>query len=176
MGHIWSVWTQTPSGAHNHERREAYCICGVWHLAQFEMPQLMVLVLLQPLGLNEITQPRCQVHSFSTINGVKQKQKAVQNVLTWGRCSMMKTCLTGPGHPSGPLHGAFPYALVGIVITTIASTHALVGSNNYICFKYLKLKSMEKIYRMRSWLWKEFLTKKIRLPPCFGSSSYVLNS
>ena len=54
---------------------------GVWHLAQFEMPQLTALVLLQSLGLNEITQPRCQVHFFSSINGVKQKQKAEQSVL-----------------------------------------------------------------------------------------------
>ena len=48
---------------------------GVWHLAQSEMPQLTVLVLLQSLGLNEIVQPRCQVHFFSSINGVKQQQK-----------------------------------------------------------------------------------------------------
>lgn len=51
-------------------------------LAQCEMPQFMALVLLQPLGLDEITQPRCQVHFINAINGVTWKQKAVQSGLT----------------------------------------------------------------------------------------------
>lgn len=76
----------------------------------------------------------------STINGVKQKQKAAESDLMWSHCHMTKTCHTQTAHVCAFL------TLEGTMVATMVSPRALVGPNNNLCFKCLMLKFMKKLH------------------------------